>query len=511
MAVLKIDNVSKQFLGVHALRSVSLEVETGQVHALVGENGAGKSTLVKIISGAQPPDSGHIIFNDAVFEEYSPPYATAHGISVVYQRQQLIPMLSVAENILLGEQPRQFHVLINTSETYKIAGELLGRLRVSIDLKRKVADLTPAQQQEIAIAKALYRQAKLVILDEPTSALGPKQIERLFELIRDLCSQGVGVLYISHHLEEIFRLADRITVLRDGSLVTTRPTQELTQGAVVNLMAGHHPQKVSEPPAIPAGMADAEMPLAASASNQSALLEIQGLSVGSVLQDIDLVVSKGQVVGVTGILGSGSHDLAQVLFGLMQPSGGRILLNGAPYSARSARQAIAQGVFLVPENPARDGIVAQMSVAQNITLVDLPAITRFGLLQLKTEAETARNYVSLLRIAAPSIVGEVRKLSGGNQQKVLLAKALQAKAHVLVLEEPTQGVDVNAKDEIHRIIRELAAAGKAVLVVSTDIRDLLLFTDRMLVLRKGRMVADLPTNEADYTQILNLTLGTEEA
>ena len=217
------------------------------------------------------------------------------------------------------------------------------------------------------------------------------------------------------------------------------------------------------------------------------------------------------MVGITGILGSGTHDLAQVLFGLMQPAMGEILIDGTPYTVRNPREAIARGIFLVPENPARDGVVAKMSIAQNITLVDLPAITSLGILQLKEESVTARKYVSMLRIAAPLAVREVGKLSGGNQQKVLLAKALQAKAKLLVLEEPTQGVDVNAKDEIHRIVRDLAATGKAVLVISTDIRDLLLFTDRMLVLREGQIVDDLPASAADYTQILNFTLGVEEA
>jgi ABC-type sugar transport system ATPase subunit len=511
MPMLKIENVSKQFPGVQALRDVSLEVNPGRVHALVGENGAGKSTLVKIISGAQPPDSGRIIFNDLVFEEYSPAYASAHGISVVYQRQQLVSMLSVAENILLGEQPRRSRFLIDRTETYRIAGELLNRLRVEVDLKKRVAELTPAQQQEIAIAKALYRKAKLIILDEPTAALGPSQIERLFELIRDLCSHGISILYISHHLEEIFRLADRITVLRDGRLVTTQGTTDLTQSAVVNLMAGHQVVRTATAPPIPAGMMESVAPTEAVVPEDAALLEIRGLSAGPVLRNITLNVPKGQVLGITGILGSGTHDIARVLFGLLQPAAGDIFLGGKLYRVHDPREAIARGVFLVPENPARDGVVAQMSIAQNITLVDLPAVTRFGVLQLNEESKTARRYVSMLRIAAPSAVREVAKLSGGNQQKVLLAKALQAKAQLLILEEPTQGVDVNAKEEIHRIVRELAATGKAVLVISTDIRDLLLFTDRMLVLREGRVVDDLATSAAQYTQVLNLTLGVEEA
>jgi rhamnose transport system ATP-binding protein len=507
--MLKVENVSKQFPGVQALRAVSLEVRPGRVHALVGENGAGKSTLVKIISGAQPPDSGRIIFNDVVFEEYSPAYASAHGISVVYQRQQLVPMLSVAENILLGEQPVRSRFLIDRSKTYRIAGELLNRLNVDVDLRKRVAELTPAQQQEIAIAKALYRQAKLIILDEPTAALGPSQIERLFELIRDLCVHGISILYISHHLEEIFRLADRITILRDGILVTTQATADLTQSAVVNLMAGHDPHRLNVTSTLPVGMVDAGVQESSGASQQTALLEIRGLTAGPILRNINLTVLGGQVVGITGILGSGTHDIAQVLFGLMQPETGEILLRGTPYRARDPRRAIAQGVFLVPENPARDGVVAQMSIAQNITLVALRAITRFGILRLREESATARKYVSMLRIAAPSAVREVAKLSGGNQQKVLLAKALQAKAQLLILEEPTQGVDVNAKEEIHRIVKELAATGKAVLVISTDIRDLLLFADRMLVLREGQIVDDLPAAVADYTQVLNLTLGVE--
>ena len=509
MALLTVNDVSKQFPGVQALRSVNLSVEAGEVHALVGENGAGKSTLVKIISGAQPPDSGQIIFNGVTFEEYSPAYATANGISVVYQRQQLVPWLSVAENILLGQLPKRF-MLVDSREMVRIARELLDRLRVNIDPNAQVKSLSPAQQQEIVIAKALYRRARLIILDEPTAALGPEQIARLFELVRDLCAQDVGVLYISHHLEEIFQLANRMTILRDGVVVTTCSPQEVTQGEVVELMAGHRMTVGSEAvPVSPLPIDTTEAEAPSKPADAVPLLELRHLSAGPVLREIDCTIPAGQVVGVTGIVGSGTHDLALLLFGLLRPSEGQCLLNGSSYAPGRPSQAIAQGVFLVPENPGRDGLVGLMSVAKNITLVDLPAITRLGVLQVNTEAKLTREYVSELHINPPTIEREVRTLSGGNQQKVLLAKSLQAKAHLLVLEEPTQGVDVNAKEEIHRIIRELAAAGKAVLVISTDIRDLLLFTDRMLVLRRGRIVADIPTKATDYTQILNLTLGTE--
>jgi ribose transport system ATP-binding protein len=509
MVLLTINAVSKQFPGVQALRSVDLSVEVGEVHALVGENGAGKSTLVKIISGAQPPDSGQIIFNGTAFEEYSPAYATARGISVVYQRQQLVPQLSVAENILLGQLPRHFMV-VDRHEMLRVAGELLERIRVNIDPRALVSSLSPAQQQEVVIAKALHRQARLIILDEPTAALDPEQIARLFELVRNLCAQQVSILYISHHLEEIFQLADRITILRDGMVVTTCSPQETTQGEVVELMAGHSMTVGREAVSASPLKLDTivEQPVEPD-SNKSPLLELQRLSAGPTLRAIDCTVPAGQVVGITGIVGSGTHDLALILFGLLRPSEGRCLLDGNIYAPSRPAQAIAQGVFLVPENPGRDGLVGVMSVAKNISLVDFPAITRFGLLQPNTEAKMMRAYVSDLHINPPAIEREVRTLSGGNQQKVLLAKSLQAKARLLVLEEPTQGVDVHAKEEIHRITRELAAAGKAVLVISTDIRDLLLFTDRMLVFRKGHIVADMPTKETNYTQVLNLTLGTE--
>ncbi|HEV2654059.1 MAG TPA: sugar ABC transporter ATP-binding protein [Ktedonobacteraceae bacterium] len=511
MVLLAVKDVSKQFPAVQALRSVNLTVEAGQVQALVGENGAGKSTLVKIISGAQIPDSGQVLFNDVPFEEYSPSYAGKLGISVVYQRQQLVPWLSVAENILLGQLPRRFG-LVNRAAMLRITRGLLDRLHVSIDPNAPFTRLSAAQQQEVVIARALYRKARLIILDEPSVALGPAQIERLFELVRDLCSQGVGVLYISHHLEEIFQLANQLTILRDGVVVATRTPQDITQSEVVDLMAGHHMAVAREAsPVSPLPIEIAGEEQEPSLKEGAPLLAFHQLSADPILRNIEFTVPAGQVVGITGIVGSGTNDLARVLFGLLTPSEGQCLLEGRPYAPSRPAQAIARGVFLVPENAGRDGLIGLMPVARNITLVDLPAITRLGFLRLSDEARIAREYVTQLRINPPAIEREVRLLSGGNQQKVLLAKSLQAHARVLLLEEPTQGVDVNAKEEIHRIIRELAAAGKAVLVISTDIRDLLQFTDRMLVLRRGRIVADTPTQATNFTQILTLTLGTEGA
>jgi ABC-type sugar transport system ATPase subunit len=321
------------------------------------------------------------------------------------------------------------------------------------------------------------------------------RIEQLFALIDDLKHEGTGVLYVSHNLEEVFQLADRVTVLRDGKLVMTRPAVELSQDEVVTLMAGRRLEGRSETGGPPLG-----------GNGQAVALEIEHLSTG-LLHDVNVSVRKGEVVGVTGVIGAGGHEIARVLFGLDKPRSGRLLLMGEPYEPTGPRQAIRRGLFMVPEDPSRAGLVPDLSVASNITLVDLPSITRLGVLSLKREGDIARGFVQTLNIVVPSIDTPVKTLSGGNQQKVLIAKALAAHSHVLVLEEPTQAVDVHSKAEIHRIIRGLAAAGQAILVISTDIRDLLEFVDRVVALRGGRVIADVAPKSTTYRAILDLTVG----
>ncbi len=356
----------------------------------------------------------------------------------------------------------------------------------------------------MAIAKALYRRAKLLILDEPTASLDASRIERLFDLIHEVNMDGVAVLYISHHLEEVFRLAHNITVLRDGRLVTTQPASALSQTEVVTLMAGRRIQV-----AIDADKAETKRDRAGGAASAPAgapVLEFRHVAAGA-LQDIDLTLREGEVVGVTGVIGAGGADIARLLFGLSKAESGQVLLDGAPYVSDGPGYSISRGLFMVPEDPSGEGLVPVLSVANNITLVDLPAITRFGVLSLQQERKLAEGHVNRLSIATSSVNTSVRNLSGGNQQKVLLAKALQAKARLLVLQEPTQGVDVAAKADIHRIIRDLAGQGKAVLVVATDIRDLLLFVDRIVALRGGRIVADMPAADTSYAEMLDLTVG----
>jgi ABC-type sugar transport system ATPase subunit len=499
MALLEVEDVSKHFPGVQALTEVSLTVKAGEVHALVGQNGAGKSTLVKCISGVHPPDSGQIIFDEEVIRTYTPKNAQDLGITVVYQRMQLLPWLSVAENILLGQMPTTAGAIIDRREANRVARELLARFKLHIDPEIPVARLSPPERQEVAIAKALYRRAKLLILDEPTAALDATLIERLFDLIGELNAEGVAVLYISHHLEEVFRLADRITVLRDGRVVTTQSAAELSQTQVVTLMAG---RRIDVAVDVDEATAKPEEEL----QRAPPLLKFRHVTAGA-LRDITFSVHECEVVGITGVIGAGGNDIARLLFGLSKCQTGQILLDGKPYLATGPGDAIDKGLFMVPEDPSGEGLVPVLSVANNITLVDLPGITRLGILSLGGEKRLARHYVRQLSIATSSVDTPVRNLSGGNQSKVLLAKALQAGARVLVLQEPTQGVDVAAKADIHRIIRDLAAQGKAIVVISTDIRDLLLFVDRILALRGGRIVGDMPAAETGYAEVLDLTVG----
>jgi ABC-type sugar transport system ATPase subunit len=492
-ALLEARDVSKRFPGVQALQHVSVDVVAGEVHALVGQNGAGKSTLVKCICGVYPPDGGTIVFDGSEITSYSPKHAYDLGIAVVHQRPQLLPWLSVAENVLLGQLPTRGRVAIDRGRANDLTRDLLARFRLDIDPEAFVTRLATPERQQVAIAKALFRKAKLLILDEPTAALDAERSQRLFELLEDLTADGVAVLYVSHHLEEVFGLADRITVLRDGELVTTQPTKELSQTEIVTLMAGRRLESEGA-----GGRRLTE-------NERRAVLRIEQVST-DVLHDVDLNVHEAEVVGVTGVIGAGGHDLARILFGLDHPRNGRVALNDETFAPRGPKQAIAAGVFVTPEDTA-EGLVAPLSVAQNITLVDLGAITRGALLELRRERAIATHYVRDLQIATSSVDTPVRTLSGGNQQKVLLAKTLAAEASVLVLEEPTQGVDVHAKAEIHRIIRDVAAAGRAVLVISTDIRDLLEYVDRVVALRAGRVVGDLASSETSYAEVLDLTVG----
>src|SRR5581483_2287747 len=365
--LLRIDHVSKRFPGVQALDDVSLVVDAGEVRGLVGQNGAGKSTLVKCITGVHPPDSGRIVLGGEPIGTYLPKHAYELGIAVVHQRTQLIPWLSVVADSLINKLPTFGGAIVRRGEANRIARELLERFRLDIDPETPVARLAPPERQQVAIARALFRRARFLILDEPTASLDAARAARLFELVRDLQREGVGVLYVSHHLEEVFSLADRITVLRDGRVVATRPAAELSQSEVVTLMAGRRLEAAAARSAAPARAAEA------------AALELDHVST-DVLHDVAFAVHDGEVVGLTGVVGAGGHDVARLLFGLERPLAGEVRLAGERYRPHGPKEAIAAGVFLVPEDPTRDGLVPALSVAHNITLVDLASVSRLGLL-----------------------------------------------------------------------------------------------------------------------------------
>lgn len=491
--------VSKQFPGVKALDGVDCTVLAGEIHALVGQNGAGKSTLVKCITGVYAPDGGEISFGGQPLTSFSPKQAADAGIAVVHQRMPLLLDLSVAENVHLGRLPTRLGMLDRRAANRRTR-ELLDRFKLQVDPEIPVSRLTVSERQEVAIARALFRDARLLVLDEPTAALDGSQSERLFEVVQNLRREGVAILYVSHYLEEIFRLSDRITVLRDGRLVETTATADTDQERVVTMMAGHRPAPGDH----------VEAPSAAVASGPPAV-DFEHVST-PVLRDVSVQVLVGEVVGITGVIGAGGHEFARLLYGLARPTEGSVSVGGAPLRSNGPRQSLAQGVCLVPEDAAREGMIAPMSVASNITLVDLPAFSRLGFLSQGRERAAARRFVSDLGISTRSVDTPVGTLSGGNQQKVLLARALTADARVLVLEEPTQGVDVHAKAEIHRLIRRLAAGGTAVLVISTDVQDLLQFTDRMIALQRGRVKKDARTADTSFAEILDVTVGsTREA
>lgn len=488
--------VTKRFPGVRALSEVDVTVREGEVHALVGQNGAGKSTLVKCITGVYTPDAGEMSFAGERITTFSPKNAADIGIAVVHQRTPMHLDLSVAENVHLGHLPTRMG-LFDRNAASRRTRELLDRFKLDVDPEVPVASLSVSARQEVAIARALFRDARLLVLDEPTAALDAAQAKRLFAVVDNLRRQNVAVIYVSHYLEEIFALADRITVLRDGRLVRTAPTAELTHEEVVTLMAGHRPDNAFA----------TRKPVAMADDADAAVVRLDNVST-EVVHDVKLSVAAGEVIGITGVIGAGGHEIARLLYGLTRPTEGTVTVAGRPFASRGPRDSLSQGICLVPEDSAREGMVGLMSVAGNISLVDLKAFSRLGWLSHGRERREARRFVKELGIATSTVDAPVQTLSGGNQQKVLIARALTAKAEVLVLEEPTQGVDVHAKAEIHKVIRNLAAGGKVVIVISTDVQDLLLFVDRIVGMRRGRVALDTPAHETSFADILDVTVGT---
>ena len=483
--------VSKRFAATQALDDVSFELRPGEIHALVGENGAGKSTLVKILAGVYQPDSGTIRLDGEPVQIHGPAHARALGIAVVHQEPRLFPDLTVAENVFIGHAPAGRLGTIDWRRTRQDAQALFKELDVQFDVGALVRGLSMADQQLIEIAKSLSVDARILILDEPTASLSAHEVERLFTIVRRLRDRGVAILFVSHRLEEVFELSERATVFRDGRHVITMATAELTTADLVRHMVG---RTVSLFPKI-------ETPLG------EILLAVRGLSRTGVFRDISFSVRAGEIVGFAGLVGAGRTEVARVLFGVDQPDGGQIFLAGKEVAFGSPSSAMHAGIAYLPEDRHQEGLVLDFSIAQNVTLPILPRLFPRLLLKPSVERRVARRNTQQFNVRMTGVDQLVGALSGGNQQKVVLAKWLGSKPRVLILDEPTRGIDIGAKVEVHRIISELAASGLGIILISSDLPEVLAMSDRIVVLHEGRLTAEIPRSQATAERVMFAATG----
>src|SRR5215213_8682039 len=506
--LLRVERVTKSFPGVLALQDVSLEVHPGEVLGLVGENGAGKSTLMKILSGVYQPDSGEVILDDKQVVLHSHRQAQDLGISIIYQEFNLMPNLSVEENVFVGREPNAGKV-VRWRELRKQTTDLLDQLGVRLNPGAIVRSLSVAEQQMVEIAKALSLNARLVIMDEPTSALTDTEVTALFEIIRGLKHRDLAVIYISHRLEEIFTICDRVTVLRDGQLAGDLPIAEATPDRIVRLMVGRPLMDLFRPE-------EAERRLERLAQRSPApVLEVHGLGrTGTgqdpsaiVLEDVSFSVRPGEIVGLAGLVGSGRTEIARAIFGADEYDRGEILVEGKPIRIRSPREAIRLGIGLVPEDRKLQALVLSLAIRENLSLSLLDRLSRFGIVRLGAERALARRMVNALQVRTPSIEQKVLNLSGGNQQKVVIAKWLALHPKILIMDEPTRGVDIGAKAEVHGLMHQLAADGVAILMISSELPEIVHMSDRILVMRQGRMAGELARADATQEAVMALATG----
>ena len=496
---IEIRRITKTFPGVAALSDVSFTVRKGEVHAVVGENGAGKSTLMKILGGLYRADRGEILLDGRPASLRSVHDAVAHGISVIYQEFNLMPELTVAENLFVADLPTLPGLPILRRRTLQSrAEELLGRLALDLDPRAFLKDLSVSRRQMVEIAKALHHEASILIMDEPTAALTDAEVDKLYEIIRTLREQGKTVLYISHRLKEIFDVADRVTVLRDGRYVGTEPVGALTPDAVVRMMVG---RDVKQFYAHGSGVGGEEV------------LSVEGLTRAGAFQEVRFGVRKGEILGVAGLMGSGREELVKALYGLVRPDAGTIHVDGLPVRIASPEDAIRLGIGFVTEDRKEAGIFPLMSVRENVTLNVLRRIARFGGLHVEERRERGLlgEYARFLNIRYASEAQPVMFLSGGNQQKIVLARALATRCRILLLLEPTRGIDVGAKAEIYQLMGELSRQGMALVVVSSDLPELIAVCSRVLVVWQGRITGDLSGRQIDEATIMRCATGTASA
>jgi ribose transport system ATP-binding protein len=491
--------ISKSFPGVKALDGVDITVRRGRLNALLGENGAGKSTLMNILSGVFPPDAGEIRLDGQIVHLRSPREAQSAGISIIFQELNLIPHLSVAENIFLGREPLTPLGLVDYRRMHRDAKALLSQLALDVDPGTPVARLRVGAQQVVEIAKAISFESRVIIMDEPTSAITEQEIAVLFRLIRQLKNRGVGIIYITHKLDELREIADDVTIFRDGRFIVAESYASLTHDRMIQMMVGRELAEMF--PKTTAPLADE-------------VLRIENISLRHperaddfAVRDVSFGVCRGEVVGLFGLMGAGRTELLQTLFGLHpQTSSGDVFVDGRRSMIRSPQQAIAAGLALAPEDRKLDGLVLSMSVCENVSLASLRRISPTGILQPRRDRELAGDLVKQLAVKTPSLTERVRNLSGGNQQKVVLAKWLATQPKVLLLDEPTRGIDVNAKKELYTLIDELARSGLGVVMVSSELPEIMAIADRILVLAEGRLTAEFTRGDATEEKILKAAL-----
>ncbi len=485
-ALLQLKGVHKRFPGVHALRGVDFDVLPGEIHALLGENGAGKSTLIKTIAGVHKPDEGEMFFAGQKVEFVNPRDAKGRGIDVIYQELSLYPELTVAENIFLGHAPyRHFgpFKMMDWQTINRRAKELLAELDVhDLDVTRKVGSLNVGNRQRVEIAKALSLDAKLLIMDEPTAALTETDVEQLFRIARLLRKRGVGIIYISHKLIEVFQLADRVTVLRDGQYIGTKNVKDTSERELISMMVGRTIDNLFPKQETKIGRV---------------VLEVKNLNRQPLTKNVSFQVRAGEIVGLAGLVGSGRSETAQVIFGILPAQSGQILVENKPVTITRPAQAVAHGIAYLPEDRGTQGLIKQMTIRENVSMSVLKDMSNASFINYSAEQELAKKSIAQFDIKAYSGEQTVNKLSGGNQQKVVISKWLASEPKVIIMDEPTRGVDVGAKSEIHRLMSNLAAErGLAILMISSELPEILGMSDRILVMRLGEIVAEFSREEA---------------
>ncbi|GAB1644763.1 sugar ABC transporter ATP-binding protein [Krasilnikovia sp. MM14-A1259] len=496
MALLKVVDVRKSFPGVLALDDVSFTLRPGEVHALVGENGAGKSTLIKVLTGVYQPDRGEIRYQGEPVRFDTPLDAQRAGVSTIYQEVNLIPLMSVAQNLFLGREPYHPWGLLDTDRMHREAAEILSRYGVTANVRRQLGTLPLGAQQMVALARAVMIDAKVVVMDEPTSSLEPREVETLFGVIRDLHAQGIGIIYVSHRLDELYRICDAVTILRDGRVVHTGRLAELDRLQLVSLMLGRDTAEVRRTGFTGFSGTDTADP------NAPPVLRVRGLTSRHKLHDISFDVRPGEVVGLGGLLGAGRSETIKAIGGAYPVDRGDVEVDGTTLERPTTVAAVRAGVAVLPEDRKAEGIVADLSVRENIALAVLPRLSRLGVVSERRIDAIVTSFMTRLRIKASSPDQRVGDLSGGNQQKVLLARLLATEPKVLLLDEPTRGIDVGAKAEVQALIDELAAEGLGVVLVSSDAEELVEGADRIVVLRDGAVVGTLCGDQVTTEELL---------